>query len=69
VSTLIARHCCAREVIIAAQGAIERLKADLSEEESGSESGGVPLAVQLIRLLSLFAKSEYICLQLMQRVE
>jgi hypothetical protein len=69
--TLIARHCSAKEVIIAAQEAIERLRADLSEseEESDGESEGVPLAVQLIRLLSLFAKSEYICIQLIQRVD
>jgi hypothetical protein len=66
---LIARHCSAKEVIIAAQEAIERLRADMSEEESDGESEGVPLAVQLIRLLSLFAKSEYICLQLIQRVD
>lgn len=55
--TLIARHCSAKEIIIAAQEAIERLKADLSEEESDGESESVPLAVQLIRLLSLFAKA------------
>jgi len=55
--TLIARHCSAKEVIITAQEAIERLKANLSEEESDGESEGVPLAVQLIRLLSLFAKT------------
>lgn len=67
--TLIAHHCSAKEVIIAAQEAIERLKADLSEEESDGESEGVPLAVQLIRSLSLFAKSEYMCIQLVQRVD
>jgi hypothetical protein len=66
---LITRHCSAKEVIIAAQEAIERLRVDLSEEESDGESEGVPLAVQLIRLLSLFAKSEYICLQSIRIVD
>jgi hypothetical protein len=64
--TLIAHHCSAKEVIIAAQEEIERLRSELLEEESDDESEGVTLAVQLIRLLSLFAKSEYICLQLIQ---
>jgi hypothetical protein len=65
----MARHCSAKEVIIAAQEAIERLRTDISEDESDGELEGVPLAVQLIRLLSLFAKSEYICIQFIQRVD
>jgi hypothetical protein len=48
---------------MAAQEAVERLGTDPSEEESDDESEGVPLAVQLIRLLSLLAKGEYVWLQ------
>lgn len=43
---------------MAAQEAVERLRSDPSEEESDDESEGAPLAVQLIRLLSLLAKGE-----------
>ena len=46
--------------MIAAQEAIERLRADLLAEESDDESEGVTLAVQLIRLLSLLANGEYV---------
>lgn len=48
---------------MAAQEAIEHLRADSSAEESDDESEGVPLAVQLMRLLSLFANGEYVWLQ------
>jgi hypothetical protein len=48
---------------MAAQEAVERMRTDPSEEESDGESEGVPLAVQLIRLLSLLARSEYVWLR------
>lgn len=48
---------------MAAQEAIERLRADPLAEESDDESEGMPLAVQLIRLLSLLANGEYVWLQ------
>jgi hypothetical protein len=53
---------------MAAQEAVERLSCDPpEEEESDGESEAVPLAVQLIRLLSLFAKSEYVWFQYQYR--
>ncbi len=66
--SFLARHCSAKEVIIATQEAVERLRADALEEENDDESESVPLAVQLMRLLSLLSKSEYICPQSIQRV-
>ena len=48
---------------MAAQEAIEHLRSDPSEEDSDDESEDTPLATQLIRLLSLFAKGEYMWLQ------
>ena len=48
---------------MAAQEAIERLRADPLAEEGDDESEGMALAVQLIRLLSLLAIGEYVWLQ------
>jgi hypothetical protein len=48
---------------MAAQEAVEHLRADPSAEESDDESEGVPLAVRLTRLLSLLANGEYMWLQ------
>jgi hypothetical protein len=48
---------------MAAQEAVERLRTDPSEEESDGESEDVAsLAMQIIRLLSLLAKGEYVWL-------
>jgi hypothetical protein len=63
VLALIARHCSAKEVVMAAQEAAERLRSDPSEGDSDDESEDVPLATQLTRLLSLLAKGEYVWLQ------
>ena len=48
---------------MAAQEAVERLRSDPSEEEIDDEPEDVPLATQLIRLLSLLAKGKYMWLR------
>lgn len=52
---MVARHCSAKEVVIAAQEVVERLRTDPADEVD-DEPESVSLVVQLTRLVSLLAK-------------
>ncbi|KAH9174778.1 hypothetical protein EDB89DRAFT_471293 [Lactarius sanguifluus] len=55
---VIAHQCSAKEVIMAAQEVVERLRSDAGEAEDVDDlSEGVNLAVQFTRITSLFAKA------------